>query len=105
MVSASIRSGFYGHKLDFYPNFIIRSGRRLSKVEVDAAFKEYDKNKVRWKAKISSFFEGFGLRILIYLGKPPYAFKHACTLELRDEWSVFLGFVINSRCYFPLYLK
>ena len=77
----------------------------MSKVEVDAAFKEYDKNKVRWKAKISSFFEGFGLRILIYLGKPPYAFKHACTLELRDEWSVFLGFVINSRCYFPLYLK
>ena len=26
----------------------IRSGRRLSKVEVDAAFKEYDKNKVEW---------------------------------------------------------
>ena len=25
----------------------VRSGRRLSKVEVDAAFKEYDKNKVR----------------------------------------------------------
>ena len=24
----------------------VRSGRRLSKVEVDAAFKEYDKNKV-----------------------------------------------------------
>ena len=25
----------------------IRSGRRLSKVEVEAAFKEYDKNKVK----------------------------------------------------------
>ena len=33
----------------------IRSGRRLSKVEVEAAFKEYDKNKVK-KNIINMFY-------------------------------------------------
>ena len=31
----------------------VRSGRRLSKVEVDAAFKEYDKNKVHSSRRLS----------------------------------------------------
>ena len=101
MVSASIRSGFYGHKLDFYPNFIIRSGRRLSKVEVDAAFKEYDKNKVRRNSKFSSFFRDLVPEYESPGNTNTRPFKHLCTLELRAERKWLCGFVINSWCSFP----
>ena len=45
----------------------IRSGRRLSKVEVDAAFKEYDKNKVEWVLHVRNNVKCLQSLLLSYL--------------------------------------